>query len=124
MLSVIKKKFETFPDAVILGFHFNLDLNEDTKNVEILIRCMNFEDNKKWEIIKLKFREILSYRSILDSDFDLIIDTALLIQEKDYIVFDFFPFFTGPAYYSVNEDSSLIIKTKFIEYEYIEDAKY
>ena len=119
MLNEIINKFENFSDALVSEIKYNYAL--DRKDAEVTIKCMNRLNDYNWEIIKLFFIDVVYFRFYEnDKTTSTIINSALLKNENDLIIIDFFPLIFGGSNLKINENSDFIIYCKRIEYTSIE----
>jgi hypothetical protein len=118
MLQKIKEKYKGFSDAVISEISYKRYLNpngSDKGIVEVYLRAENNEGD--YEIVKLKFIEIISFRFIESRDSSsLILNEILMKQEDEIITFDFFPLIYSSGIIE-NINSDFMIKCKDISFE-------
>jgi hypothetical protein len=94
MITEIINKYGNFADALVLGFSFenNIHTANDKGRIEVIIHCMNSEQDYEWEKVKLIFEEVLSFRFIENSNSSsTVINAALIIPKENKIIFNFFP---------------------------------
>lgn len=121
MLEKIIERYSVFADSVISELNYKRYLNIsgiDVGVIEIYLRAENkFGD---YEIVKLKFSEIILFRFIeLPGTSSLIINGAYLNKENDVITFDFFPLIYSSGNVE-NANSDLMIKCKKITFEILQ----
>lgn len=118
MIKEINEKFGDFHDTVISSITYSRSTNEDGKIV-IAIRAINLQ-TMEFENVSIVFEEVLSFRLIeLEAFYSLIINSALIIESKDVIVFDFFPDIYSDRL-ELNEGSDFIIKCKRVSYKVLD----
>ena len=118
MFKEIIDKYENFSDSLISNINYKRS-SEDEGKIEIVIRCMNSYNNYEFEIIKLTILGIYKFRFLEEKGFSsLIINSALLVEQEDCIIIDFFPDIYKEKFV-LNENSDFIIKAKSVIYELI-----
>jgi hypothetical protein len=116
MLKEIQEKYEQFSDALISQIVYNSSGNE--KSAQITIRCMNKLNDYQFEVIKLQFEDIISIRFIESfNSCSTVINSALLTQQNEIIVFDFFPDIYSDGLLQENDNSDFKIKCMKLSYE-------
>lgn len=119
MINEIINKYEHFSDSLIIKLVYII--NDNSKVIEVTIRCMNKFKDYQFETIKLSFEDIISFRFIEnENQSSFLINSALLLNEKGIITFDFFPLIFGRSKLSENENSDFKIKCRKVSYEQIE----
>lgn len=114
MINEIINKYEKFSDALISEINYKSSLQ--TRSVEVIIKCMNSQKDYEWEIIKLKFTDILLFKfSENANSSSTLINSALLKEEDGIIVMDFFPLIFGDHNLKENINSDFIIKCKTLK---------
>jgi len=120
MFDLIIDKYESFPDSLISSVSYERS-NENDGKVDIIISCMNGYNNDEFETIKLSFVGVFKFRFIENHPFSsLIINKALLINDKAGITFDFFPDIYKDGL-KENLESDFIIKCTNVFFEVIDN---
>ncbi|MGE6355545.1 hypothetical protein ACQKCJ_16875 [Flavobacterium sp. NPDC079362] len=118
MLEKIIDQYKGFSDSVISEISYKRFLSDsgfDNGIIDIILRSEN--KNADYEIVKLQFSEIISFRFIeIENSPSLIINEALIKKANDVIIFDFFPLIQNSEILE-NIESDLIIKCKNISFE-------
>lgn len=121
MFDEIVKKFERFSDALILEFTYkNTPKISNGPDVEMMIRCMNAENNYKWQAVKLTFKQVMKIRFQEYKSSSTVVFAALLENKNGIIKIDFFPMIgVDPLVEDPNSD--FYIHCKELAYEIIGD---
>lgn len=118
MFKEIINKYDRFSDALISEIKYNS--LENTREVTVTIKCMNSLNDFQWEIVKLIFTDIQFIRFIeriqTSSTF---INSAMLKEEDNILIFDFFPLIFDGDKLAENAESDFLIKCKGVKYEVI-----
>ena len=119
MIQEIIKKYDRFPDALILEINFkSITATLFKGDVAVTLRCKNHQADFKWEVVRLTFSEVVSFRFIEHIDASSVIVYAAMIQESEGIItFDFFPLMYGAFDLRENKDSDFMIKSRSVSYE-------
>ena len=116
MIDEIKKRYELFSDSLISKISYERTTEKDGK-IEIIIRSMNALNNYQFELVKLIITNVIEFRLIEKHPFSsLIINSALLIKENDFIIIDFYPDIYKDCL-KINLESDFIIKAEKICYK-------
>ena len=116
MINEIINKYEKFSDALISEINYKSSIQ--SRNIEVIINCMNSQKDYEWETIKLIFMDVLFFKfSENENSSSTLINSALLKEEKDFILLDFFPQIFGNYNLKENVNSDFIIKCKILKYE-------
>ncbi|MBC9914306.1 hypothetical protein [Chitinophaga varians] len=121
MVTEIVKKYGNFADALVLGFSIESYTHSSSGkgNIEVLIHCMNGENDFEWEQVKLVFEEVMCFRFIENRNTSsVVINAAILNHENDEITFDFFPLMFNHEFVE-NPASDFVIKCKRIKYSVV-----
>lgn len=115
MINEIKNKYEHFSDSLVLKLVYNLE--DTSKNIEVIIKCMNKLKDWEFETIKLSFEDIILFRFIeKENQSSVSINAALLTSEKGVVTFDFCPLVFGRSDLKENENSDFKIKCRKVGY--------
>lgn len=121
MLEKITDRYDRFADSVISEFTYRRYLNVngfDEGVIDVYIRAES--KSADYEIVKLKFSEIISFRFLENQDSSsLIINEAYINEENNIITFDFFPLIYA-AGTRENIDSDFIVKCKKVSFEILD----
>lgn len=118
MITEIIRKYGNFADALVLGFSFENDVHSPfgKGKIEVLINCMNNENDFEWEKIKLVFEEVICFRFIENiNTSSVVINAAMLKHDTDEIAFDFFPLIFNHELVE-NPESDFVIRCKRLKY--------
>ncbi|WP_343745126.1 hypothetical protein [Chitinophaga sp.] len=118
MITEITRKYGHFADALLLSFSFESNVHSASGKgkIEILINCMNSENDFEWEKVKLVFEEVTCFRFIENRNTSSVaINAAMLNHNSDEIAFDFFPLMFNHELVE-NPESDFIIKCKKLTY--------
>jgi len=118
-------KYGDFSDGLILRFDFqNIIGNPYSKgDIQLLIRCMNAENDYEFENIILYFKEVIEFKLIETIDnYSFVINPALITTENDIIIFDFLPITMNGTDYLENPNSTFMIKSKIVNYEVVDSS--
>ncbi len=122
MLKEIIEKYEHFSDALILEFTYkNSSENTIRPMVEITLRCMNARENYAWEMIILRFEQVVKIKFQEDRSSSTVIYSALLKKSENIIKVDFFPLI-GSEPLMEDPNSNFYIHCKEISYKLIEKS--
>ena len=118
MIQEILNRYESFSDSKIIKIHID-NCNDLNMNVEVYLRSMNILNDYEFEIVKLIFINVKKIRLLEnDTSTNLIVNSALLLKQKEFVILDFFPDIYSDRL-EVNELSDFIIKCEKIIYEVI-----
>ncbi len=118
MINEISNKYENFSDALISEINYNSSIQ--SRNVEVVIKCMNSQKDYEWETVKLIFKDVLFLKfSENENSSSTLIISAFLKEEKGIIIMDFFPLIFGNNDLKENVNSDFIIKSKSLMYSVI-----
>ncbi|NML37713.1 hypothetical protein HHL17_10960 [Chitinophaga sp. G-6-1-13] len=118
MITEIIRKYGHFSDALVLGFSFesNVYSSSGKGKIEVLINCMNSENDFEWEKVKLVFEEVMCFRLIENRNTSsVVVNAAMLNHDNGEIVFDFFPLMFNHKLVE-NPESDFVIRCKRLKY--------
>jgi hypothetical protein len=111
MFDEIVAKYENFSDALVVEVSYRA--GECSKNVEIIIDCMNSQNEYKFEKIKLILIDVVSMSFIeRENQSSTVVFSALLLKNEQMLTFDFFPFIYGEGRLEENENSDFKVKCR------------
>ena len=108
-------QYESFSDASILEVAYKA-INGNY-NAEVVIHCMNSNNDYRFETIRVFFIDVVSIRFLeQENQSSTVINTALLKLDSDLITFDFFPLLYGESRVEENANSDFKIKCRRVKY--------
>ncbi|MFN8359149.1 MAG: hypothetical protein U0264_04475 [Candidatus Kapaibacterium sp.] len=122
MIDEIINKYEKFPDGSISEFSYKFDYNNLKREINLIVHCMDFQNNCEWNVIKLIFMDVIHFQFVeIENSCSTEINSALLKKENGVITVDFFPLIYFEEL-KENDKSDFMIKCKELKYELI--SKY
>jgi hypothetical protein len=124
MLEEIIEKYGKFSDSLVSEISYKCYITEkgtEDDTIEVVLRCMNFKNENKFERIKLKFVGVMVYKFSQNKQYpSLFLDEVYIKEEDGIITFDFFPidYFD---YLEENPNSEFIVKCKEVSYKVLPD---
>ncbi|WP_143055625.1 hypothetical protein [Flavobacterium terrigena] len=116
MIEEILNRYESFSDSLISKICYERSNQNDGK-IEVFIRCMNAYNDYQFESIKLVLTDVIEFRLIENNPFSaLVVNSALLIKQDDFIIIDFFPDIFNEGL-KLNSESDFMIRAKGINYQ-------
>jgi hypothetical protein len=116
MINEIINKYEQFSDALISEINYKSSIQ--SRNIEVIIKCMNSHKDYKWETIKLIFIDVLFFKfTENENTSSTLINSALIKEEKNMIIVDFFALIFGNNDLKENANSDFIVKCKTLKYK-------
>ena len=122
MFDEILIKYERFADAVISHFNYEVSFESspNRRRIELIIKCMNSQNDYKWETIKLIFDHVHSFKFIEgEKSSSTCINSALLEKKNGLVLIDFFPLLFDGGNLKENIHSDLFIRCNQIKYEFL-----
>jgi hypothetical protein len=111
MFDEIVEKYKNFSDALVVEVSYRA--GERSKNVEIIIDCMNSQNEYKFDKIKLILIDVVSMSFIeRENQSSTVVFSALLLKNEQMLTFDFFPFIYGEGRLEENENSDFKVKCR------------
>ncbi len=119
IIEEIISKFQHFNDSIILSFNYKYDLEKSKKNIEIILKCMNFQNNYIFETIQIELEDV-KYLKILDTDkLNYLVPTSICVtKNKEEYVIDFDPI-NYDQEIQLNPKSEFLVKCTTINYRNI-----
>lgn len=115
MIEELIKNYESFPDSLIR--EILIQNNNNSTKLELIIICMNFNNDFKYEKVKIIFSEIKLFRFFeVENYSNTCVNSALVAINNGVIVFDFSPLIFDEGKLMENPDSDFIIKCKRVEF--------
>jgi len=92
MINNLKLNYKEFGDATIFKIEYRVSYKKDDsfKEIDVFVNCYNWQLNTREEI-KITFQQVHSIRFIENTRCSTVIFEALLIENEDDIIVDFFP---------------------------------
>lgn len=119
MIKEIINKYGEFSDSWISEIKYTKNHNIQGKIIEMILTCANKENDLKYEVINLIFKDIIDFKFLeINKADNFAIGDVLIKIEENIITFDFSPidYFD---YLEENPESNFKIKCKKTEYNFI-----